>query len=105
MEDINVFIRRRVQELREIKNVSAREMSLSLGQNHSYINKVENGKALPSFEVLSYICEYFKISESEFFNLYNPNPAEVEVLLKEAKKLNRESLRLLIGIAKQLNAK
>ena len=32
----------RVMELRMQKGVSARDMSLSLGQSESYINKIEN---------------------------------------------------------------
>ena len=39
---------RRLSQLRERKGVSARDMSLSMGQNPGYINKVENGKAMPS---------------------------------------------------------
>ena len=37
----NLFAER-IAELREKKNVSAREMSLALGQNESYINRIEN---------------------------------------------------------------
>ena len=43
----------RLASLREQRGVSARDMSLSLGQNPSYINKLENGKAMPSMEVFS----------------------------------------------------
>ena len=32
----------RLAKLREEKNISAREMSLSIGQNASYINRIEN---------------------------------------------------------------
>ncbi len=32
----------RLTSLRNQKNVSAREMSLALGQNESYINRIEN---------------------------------------------------------------
>ena len=35
---------KRLCELRLEKGVSAREMSLSLGQSASYINRIENGK-------------------------------------------------------------
>ena len=35
----------RLTSLREQKKVSAREMSLDLGQNGSYINRIENRKA------------------------------------------------------------
>ena len=38
----------RLAELRGQKNVSARDMSLSLGQSESYINKIENRHILPS---------------------------------------------------------
>lgn len=39
---------RRIAELRTQKGVSARDMSLSLGQSESYINKIENRRTLPS---------------------------------------------------------
>lgn len=38
----------RLAELRNQKAVSARDMSLSIGQNPGYINNIETGKALPS---------------------------------------------------------
>ena len=36
------LIAKRVSQLRMQKGVSARDMSLSLGQSESYINKIEN---------------------------------------------------------------
>ena len=36
------FFYKRLAELRLQKGVSARDMSLSLGQSESYINKIEN---------------------------------------------------------------
>ena len=47
----------RVAELRSQKGVSARDMSLSLGQSESYINKIENKHTLPSMAGFFYICE------------------------------------------------
>ena len=38
----------RLARLRNKKGVSARDMSLSIGQNAGYINAIESGKALPS---------------------------------------------------------
>lgn len=52
------FTQNRIAQLRMQNNVSARDMSLSLGQNDSYINRIENKKALPSLQGLFYICEY-----------------------------------------------
>ena len=42
------FIAKRISQLRIKKGVSARNMSLSIGQNPVYINNIESGKALPS---------------------------------------------------------
>ena len=53
------FTQDRIAQLRMQREVSARDMSLSLGQNNSYINQIENKKALPSLQGLFYICEYF----------------------------------------------
>ncbi len=49
----------RLIELREKKGVSARDMSLSIGQNAGYINAIEAGKALPSMSGFFYICDFF----------------------------------------------
>ena len=51
------FFSQRLSELRTQKGVSARDMSLSLGQCESYINKIENHKSLPSMNVFFYICD------------------------------------------------
>ena len=56
------FVQERIAQLRLQKNVSARDMSLSLGQNNSYINRIENKKALPSLQGL------FNISASRRSN-------------------------------------
>lgn len=47
------FFRERLAQLRNQKGVSARDMSLSLGQSESYINKIENGKAFPAMRCFS----------------------------------------------------
>ena len=53
------FFRQRLAQLREQKGVSARDMSLTLGQSESYINKIENGKAFPSMHLFFYIIYKF----------------------------------------------
>ena len=45
----------RLSKLRTAKGVSAREMSLAIEQNESYINRIENGKSLPSMQAFFYI--------------------------------------------------
>lgn len=52
---------KRLTELRIAKDVSARKMSLSLGQSPSYINNIEKNRSLPSMENFFHICEYYKV--------------------------------------------
>ena len=95
------FIKRLV-ELRMNKGVSARDMSLSLGQSPSYINNIENGVNLPSMAVFFYICEYFNISPKEFFDTDDKNPQKTKELISAAKGMKNEELDLLISVAKGL---
>lgn len=66
MDELKWFSER-LSALRGSKGVSARDMSLSLGQSESYINKIENRRTLPSMTGFFYICEYLNITPSEFF--------------------------------------
>ncbi len=58
---------RRMSQLRQAKGVSARDMSLSLGQSAGYINNIESGVNLPSMSMFFYICEYLGVTPEEFF--------------------------------------
>lgn len=68
----------RISALRLKKGVSAREMSLALGQSESYINKIENKRTLPSMAGFFYICEYLGIEPRAFLtptrNRREPQP-------------------------------
>ena len=55
--DYFLWVPERIAQLRLQKGVSARDMSLSLGQSESYINKIENRRTLPSMAGFLYICE------------------------------------------------
>lgn len=87
------------------KGVSARDMSLSLGQNKNYVNQIENGTALPSLSGLFYICDYFQISPQQFFDEGNSNPNELTELIEKLKKLDAESLEHIAGMARKLAGK
>lgn len=93
---------KRLAELRINKQVSARDMSLSLGQSPGYINNIENGINYPSMTVFFYICDYFGITPKDFFDLDSTNPAKANELLNAAKDLSNEQLDNLIAIAKNL---
>ena len=98
------FTQKRIAQLRMRKNVSARDMSLSLGQNNSYINQIENKKALPSLQGLFYICEYFGITPQQFFDEGNDCPAQLADVMADLKKLDQASLAHISGLVKKLAA-
>jgi len=79
---------KRLAQLRMNKGVSARDMSLSIGQNPGYINNIENGKALPSMVNFFYICDYFGIAPMDFFDFDSSRPKEVDTLYSALNKLS-----------------
>ncbi len=103
--DYTVWFAHRVTELRTHKGVSARDMSLSLGQSDSYINKIENRRTLPSFTGFIYICEYFGLTPQEFFNDSAPAPQKSRELLTEIEKLPPEMAEHFLHIIKAVNEK
>ena len=93
---------KRLTELRMNKGVSARDMSLSIGQSPGYINNIENGINYPSMAVFFYICDYLSITPMEFFDFDTVNPSKANELLNAAKALGTDQLEHLIALAKGL---
>ena len=102
--EYEVFVPERIAQLRLQKNVSARDMSLSLGQAANYINSIENRKALPSMQSFLYICEYLGVTPQEFFDEGNACPVRLRELLDEAKRLDESALVHLLALMRELNA-
>ena len=92
----------RLAQLREKKGVSARDMSLSIGQNPGYINNIETGKALPSMSGFFYICEYLQLSPKDFFDTDAKNPEKLNELIKDLKKLDDKQLDNIASIVQGL---
>ena len=88
----------RVAELRSQKGVSARDMSLSLGQSESYINKIENKHTLPSMAGFFYICEYLNITPQQFFDTQNPAPEKITEALTLLKNLPTEQINIIVAL-------
>ena len=92
----------RLARLREKKGVSARDMSLSIGQNPGYINNIESGKSKPSLEGIFYICEYLGVTPSEFFDMESSNPSKLDAIIADMKKLNDKQLDTIAALVKDL---
>ena len=92
----------RLSQLRLAKDVSARDMSLSLGQNANYINVIENGHAYPSMEGLFNICEYLGISVKEFFDDEVQQPERLRGLIADLRKLDSDQLAVVSAVVNGL---
>lgn len=96
---------KRLTQLRIEKGVSARDMSLSLGQSESYINKIENKRTMPSMTGFFYICEYLNISPKDFFDTENSQPRHTEVILTELNLLPSDKAEHILQLIRYLNEK
>ena len=92
----------RLSKLREQKGVSARDVSLSIGQNPGYINNIETGKSLPSLTGIFYICEYLGVTPSEFFDMEISNPSKLDAIVNDMKRLDDRQLDTIAMLVKDL---
>ena len=51
---------------------------------------------------LFYICDYLKITPTEFFDEDNQNPEKLKEIISLLKKLNDEQLKLVIDVIQGL---
>lgn len=93
----------RLAQLRIQKGVSARDMSLSIGQNPGYINNIETGKALPSMSAFFFICEYLDITPQEFFDINLKQPQEIRMINENLKKLSSNQIKNIASIVEDLS--
>ena len=94
---------KRLTELRLQKEVSARDMSLSLGQSESYINRIENKQMLPSLTVFFYICDYFHMKPHEFFDDSPEHDIEIIEITNNLMKLDPKKREHVAQIIKDLS--
>ncbi len=92
----------RLAMLRTKMGVSARDMSLSMGQNPGYINNIESGKSLPSLSGIFYICEYLKITPKELFDVDAGNPSKIKDITEKLKGLNDNQLDLISKLIEEI---
>lgn len=92
------FIGERITKLRMAKNISERELSLSLGKAHNYIYSISSGKILPTMESFLDICDYFEITPSDFFDEQSENPLLTRDILIKLNALSEKDLSLLLEI-------
>ena len=92
----------RLSQLRIEKGVSARDMSLSLGQSESYINKIENRRTMPSMAGFFYICDYLEITPQEFFDTDLVSPSKTAEITREISKLSPSKADHILQLIRDL---
>ena len=88
----------RLIKLRMAKGVSAREMSLAMGQSEGYVAQIERKHNLPSMMVFSFICEYLGIAPKDFFDDEQENPELLGTLTRKLKAFNQEELESVMSV-------
>ncbi|MDO4318703.1 MAG: helix-turn-helix transcriptional regulator [Lachnospiraceae bacterium] len=88
----------RLSQLRLIHKASCREMSLALGQSEGYINKIENGKTLPSMQNFFYICNYLDVTPEEFFTFFPEDSKNQRFFDKFARLSEKQQEHILLFI-------
>ncbi|MDE6593359.1 MAG: helix-turn-helix transcriptional regulator [Oscillospiraceae bacterium] len=96
------YISDRIAILRTRKNISARDMSFSLGQSQSYINNIENKKALPSMQMFLEICRFLEITPRDFFDDSISDPWALYVAEDILSSRSPKQLRLISDLMKEM---
>ncbi len=99
------FVQTRYATIRLAHNISARKLSLELGQSSEYINQIESGKSMPSLEGLFNFCEYFHIGLGEFFEQEYNYPVEYKKIIHELNKLDTMELKQFYDLILLINSK
>ena len=94
--------RTRLSELRIQKGVTAREMSITLGQSEGYINGIENKRILPSMSAFFAICEYLDVKPRVYFDFDNHNPKKSTAIEERLKGLSDEQLSIILSMIDQM---
>ena len=99
MED---YVSEKITQLRLSKGISEYKLSYDLGHSRGYINNISSGKALPSMSEFFYICEYFGITPSDFFDNEHNDPILLSEIRKEIRTLDDDDLLIILTVVKRL---
>ena len=101
-ESIEIRFALRLATLRKNAGISARDMSLTLGQNPGYINNIEKAKVFPSMVMFFKICEYLKVTPAEFFQGFDGDDSAAAKIHGMVGCLNEEQVEALCAVVREL---
>lgn len=85
----------RLAKLRIKSGMSARDMSLSMGQSSSYINKIESTQNMPSMSAFFCICEILDITPKEFFDDEIQDPGQMRRINKKLMSMSDKEINAI----------
>ncbi|WP_411032419.1 helix-turn-helix domain-containing protein [Spongiimicrobium sp. 3-5] len=105
MSNINGIIAENIKQLRALKGLSQKQVSMEVGIPQGQYSLVENGKVMPTIPTLEKIAGVFEVSVAEFFRANNEEDVVNLSLLEKIKIIDtldddeKEALLKLIDIA------
>ena len=78
----------RLAKLVDQSDLNDSQLSLFIGKNKGYINRIINGETFPTIKNFVIICRALKITPEEFFRFDDDSPAETNALILDFRKLN-----------------
>lgn len=100
--NVNMNIGEKIRQLRESRGLSNRQLAKKAGLSQPVMNRIENGNRKADIESIEKICDALEITLIDFFNVDSQevSPEYLE-LLKNAKELTSEQLKILNDIIKK----
>jgi len=94
-------IGKRIQELRKVNNMTAKQLAEIIDISPSFISAIENNTSKLSLLTLTHICEALGVSLSEFFNnnLSSIDQKLLSVIMKLPENKKYELLDFLTGLS------
>ena len=102
-KDIYQEILQKLSIYRIKKNMSARELSMILDHNDSFINRVENNKTELNMKVFLEILNIFGISPIEFFYVNQEQYEQDKRIIERLSRLSADDKNLIENLIKRLS--
>ena len=95
---------KKLRNLRELSNMSQKELSVKIGVSTVMISQYENGKKFPARATLGKIAEVFGVTTAELLgeDPEDETSEEMIILNRAAKKMTPEKRKQLLEIAQSI---
>ena len=82
-----------LRKLRKRKGISLKELGPALGVDYTYLSKIENGRSVPSEDLVLRMGRYFGVDHDELLLAADRIPEDVRRILRDNPREALEYLR------------